>query len=252
MPDLPILRIGYPYRRSPHVTVEPAVEPECEPECEHRWLRSASDECFFWRCLRCGKQLLVPDIAVAHAGVPPVISPPAGTTRRSGTQYLGDVTETLPRWAVPPKPAPRADLKDTNPKDTLSITKLDFGLVPSSAVALMALGFTEGALKYGRYNWRLSGVRASVYLAAACRHLFKWWNGEACDPKTKVPHLASAMCCLAIICDAELCEKLNDDRPPANKGFSKFVDDLEHDVKHLMSLFTEHKPKQYTIEDLEP
>ena len=82
-------------------------------------------------------------------------------------------------------------LKDTNPKDAIGVTKIDMGLVPDSAIVAEALAFSEGALKYGRYNWRIAGVRSSVYHAALLRHLSRWWNGEDADPDTGVPHLAS-------------------------------------------------------------
>jgi hypothetical protein len=108
-----------------------------------------------------------------------------------------------------------SDSRPTNPKDVLAVSKLPLHLVPDSLRVYAALAFTEGAAKYGAYNWRLTGVRASVYRAALDRHLASWWNGEDADPATGVPHLASVIACAGIILDAELCEKLTDDRPPA-------------------------------------
>lgn len=84
-----------------------------------------------------------------------------------------------------------SDHKDTNPKDGAATSRLDLTLFPQTALAYGALAFTEGHLKYGGYNWRDAGVNASVYVAAALRHLTKWYNGEAFDPKTGVPHLAN-------------------------------------------------------------
>lgn len=140
------------------------------------------------------------------------------------------------------------DAKPTNPKDAVATTKAHLELVPDSAIAYMSLAFTEGALKYGRFNWRIAGVRASVYRAAGDRHRKKWWNGEWADPKTRVPHLASSMACDAIILDAHLCGKLTDDRPPA-ADFARLVDECEANVAHLMQMFAEHHPYQYTIKD---
>jgi hypothetical protein len=82
----------------------------------------------------------------------------------------------------------KLDSKPTNPKDAIGSTKLPLNLVPDSLTAYAALSFAEGASKYGSYNWRVAGVRASIYKAALERHLKKWWNGEECDPKTKVPY----------------------------------------------------------------
>lgn len=75
------------------------------------------------------------------------------------------------------------DKKDTNPKDRMAITKLDLSLFPTTAKAYGALAMTEGDLKYGGYNYRTAGVKASVYYAAANRHLDKWFNGEWADKK---------------------------------------------------------------------
>lgn len=138
-----------------------------------------------------------------------------------------------------------AVLKDTNPKDAIGSTKLPLDLVPDSLSVYAALAFTEGATKYGAYNWRVAGVRASIYKAALERHLKKWWNGEWADKKTKVPHLASVIACAAIILDADLAGKLTDDRPPA-VDLSSLIDSLEANVRHLKDLHRDMNPKHYT------
>lgn len=140
--------------------------------------------------------------------------------------------------------------KQTNPKDAIGSTKLDFGLVPDTGDAHVALAFLEGALKYGRYNWRIAGVRASIYHAAQRRHMAKWWNGEDKDPKTRVLHLANARACIDILLDAALCGKLTDDRPPSARRLSRLIDrDTLRAAAHLRKLFKNHNPKQFTIKD---
>lgn len=128
-----------------------------------------------------------------------------------------------------------SDTKATNPKDAAATTRLDLSLFPDSAVAYGALAFVEGDLKYGGYNWRDAGVLSSVYVAAARRHIAKWYNGEEVDPKTQVPHLANALACLAVIVDAIEHGNLNDDRPPAQEPavFTRF----EGVVAHLQQIF---------------
>jgi len=106
------------------------------------------------------------------------------------------------------------DTKDTNPKQAYGDAKAQLALVPDSMQYAAALCFFEGMTKYGSYNWRVSGVRASTYKSAAERHLKKWFNGEDVDQTTGVPHLSSVLGCIAIIIDADLCGKLEDDRPP--------------------------------------
>lgn len=138
--------------------------------------------------------------------------------------------------------------KPTNPKDAVGSGKLPLNLVPDSARAYMALAFLEGALKYGTANWRIAGVRASIYRAALDRHIMKWWNGEWADPKTRVPHLANALACIAILLDAELVGKLTDDRPPRAR-LPELIDGMDGIVAHLKEIFGTHNPRHYTIAD---
>lgn len=140
------------------------------------------------------------------------------------------------------------DTKPSNPKDAIGSSKLPLDLVPDTVIAEVALAYLEGALKYGRFNWRIAGVRASIYRAALLRHLAKWWNGEDRDTTTRVKHLASAIACLGIILDAELCGKLTDDRPPS-APIGSLIDASEEVVLHLKELFKNHNPHQYTIKD---
>lgn len=140
------------------------------------------------------------------------------------------------------------DGKDTNPKDAIGCEKVPLHLIPGSAKAVMAMAFLEGALKYGKYNWRIAGVRSSIYADAMERHFEKWKNGEDCDPDTNVPHLGSIMACCAIIIDAAITGKLNDDRPPL-APVSNQIDALAGHVRYLQEMFAEHDPHQYTIED---
>ncbi|TCR69671.1 dATP/dGTP diphosphohydrolase domain-containing protein [Bosea sp. BK604] len=139
--------------------------------------------------------------------------------------------------------------KPTNPKDALATSRLPMHLVPDTIEAYAALSFAEGAAKYGAFNWRVAGVRASVYRGALRRHLAKWWNGEDADPKTGVPHLASVIACAGILLDAKLCGKLTDDRPPA-APVGELVDELEAEVKRILDMFAERQPRHWTISDV--
>ena len=129
-----------------------------------------------------------------------------------------------------------SDTKPTNPKDAVATNRLDLSLFPSTAVAYGALALTEGHLKYGSYNWRKAGVLASIYYAAANRHLDKWFNGEWADAKTHVPHLASALASIAILIDAIEVGKFNDDRPPI-APVADLLAKAEPAVEHLRRLF---------------
>lgn len=143
------------------------------------------------------------------------------------------------------------DTKPTNPKDAIGAGKLPLELVPDTLRVYAALAFFEGASKYGRFNWRVAGVRASIYRAALDRHLAKWWNGEDADPHTGVPHLASVIACAGILLDADLCGKLTDDRPPpADMG--KLIDSLQATVSGLKAKYADQSPHQWTIKDVQP
>jgi hypothetical protein len=144
--------------------------------------------------------------------------------------------------------------KPSNPKDIIGSRKLDLGLVPDSLIAAAAEGFLEGALKYGRYNWRIAGVAVSIYCAAIRRHLSKYWNGQNRDKTTRVRHLASIICCAGIMLDAELYGKLKDDRPPCPDpdALADLIDEAEATVAHLKQLFKDHSPHQFTIADTPP
>lgn len=139
------------------------------------------------------------------------------------------------------------DKKPTNPKDRAASTRLDLSNFPDTAVAYGALAMTEGGQKYGEYNYRPAGVQAHVYVAAARRHMAKWWNGEDDDPLTKVPHLANAIACLAVLIDAHECGVLVDDRPP-RAPMAELLASFEARVAHLQATFPSKQPRYTQVE----
>lgn len=141
------------------------------------------------------------------------------------------------------------DIKPSNPKDAIGSKRVAMHLVPDCIQAYAAIAFTEGALKYGKYNWRVAGVRVSIYLDAARRHLAAYQNGEWADTTTRVPHLASVLACVGIILDAGLSGKLTDDRPPIQSIKPLLDGELMEITAHLQQLFKDHHPHQHTIAD---
>src|SRR5271169_145688 len=113
-----------------------------------------------------------------------------------------------------------ADFKETklsNPKDGIGIKKVPFSTIPGPVLGEIGLALFEGARKYRRHNYRVAGVRASVYYDACLRHLMAWWEGENLDPDSGLSHVTKAIAGLCVLRDSMLIGNWNDDRPPKIK-----------------------------------
>lgn len=144
-----------------------------------------------------------------------------------------------------------SSMKASNPKDIIGSDKLPLHLWPNTASALGCLAMLEGALKYGRTNFRAVGVRSSIYVDACKRHLDAWFEGEEVSPDTKVPHLSSAIACIAIIIDAKTNGVLDDDRAFTDEGsYRKLVEEITPHVKRLKEMFRDRTPKHFTKKDI--
>lgn len=139
--------------------------------------------------------------------------------------------------------------KQTNPKDALGSKRLPLDLVPMTAVAHQALAHLEGACKYGKWNWRIAGVRASIYVGAALRHIERWNNGEDFDADSGVHNLGHAMACLAILLDAREVGKLNDDRPPSLSFVNGWQEAFNAEAARIIERHADKNPRHFTIED---
>ena len=138
--------------------------------------------------------------------------------------------------------------KDTNPKDAIGSGKLPIHLWPSTATMMGCIGLLNGMLKYGRSNWRVAGVRASIYYDACRRHIDAWFEGEDTDPDDNVPHLSAALACLAIIVDSDAAGKLNDDRQVAG-GYRGLRETLTPLVGQLKEHHAGREPRHCNIKD---
>ena len=124
--------------------------------------------------------------------------------------------------------------KPTNPKDAVAVSKAPLSIIPSAALAFLAWGLQNGADKYGKTNWRASGVRGSIYLDAAIRHIVAWNEGEEVDPDDRVHNLAGAMASLAIYIDAlENGFLEHDDRPTPLKQPRKVMEKVQKELATL-------------------
>ena len=141
-----------------------------------------------------------------------------------------------------------AETKPTNPKDAIGSDKLPLHLWPETATIAGCVGLLDGALKYGRANWRQAGVRASIYVDACKRHLAAWFEGEESDPDSGCPHLSHALACLAILIDSQVKGNMVDDRMFPSE-FRKYIQEMTAHVPRLKQLHASKSPKHWTIAD---
>ena len=144
------------------------------------------------------------------------------------------------------QPAPNT--KPTNPKDAIGDTKLPLALLSPIAKAHWALAQHCGRVKYGAWNWREAGVRASVYISAIGRHMDGYLSGEQLDPADGTHHLGNVMACCAILLEAEARGNLTDDRPPRLDMRPAYA--LAEQVQAtLTEKYADRNPKHWTIAD---
>ncbi len=139
-----------------------------------------------------------------------------------------------------------AQKKSINPKDVVGSQKSPLSVVPMNVIAEVGLGMFEGALKYGRHNYRDAGISASVYFDATMRHLLAYWEGQDLDPDSGMSHLVKAICSLVVWRDAQLHGKETDDRPPSSHAFYQ---ELNEKAKKLIELYGDRNPKHFTVKD---
>lgn len=102
-----------------------------------------------------------------------------------------------------------------NPKDAIGASKPNLALVPSAGLIQAALAMTNGAKKYGPYNWREADKKVGymTYIAAAQRHLLALIDGENVALDSGVSHLGHIAAGCMILIDAIECGNAIDDRP---------------------------------------
>lgn len=139
-------------------------------------------------------------------------------------------------------PVTEPDRKETNPKDAIGSFKAPISTVSARVMAEVGLGMLEGALKYGRHNYRVAGVRASVYYDAVVnRHLAPWWEGQDIDPDSDLSHVVKAITALMVLRDSMLQGNWVDDRPPKTSD-QNWVTDLNARAKKLIEKYPNPPP----------
>ena len=159
---------------------------------------------------------------------------------------------TLGNWlpkayeALKDSAGPHLSSKSSNPKDSVGTKKAPSSTVSQLVMAEVGVAMLEGSLKYGRHNYRASGVMASVYYDAAMRHMRSWWEGEDTDPDSGLSHITKALASLTVLRDAMIHDKFTDDRPPALEDVRQFFADLDAHAAKLVERDGHIKPQHYT------
>lgn len=151
---------------------------------------------------------------------------------------------------------PQSTVKDTNPKDAIGSTKLPWHVLPWRVLAGVVLAFLGGALKYRAHNYRVAGVRASIYTDGATRHIARFTEGEDWDPDVtgydkgvRIHHLDEAIAGLMVLRDSMLQGNWQDDRPP------RVTADWAPEANAMARLIIESTPnpaRGYTQAELTP
>lgn len=114
-------------------------------------------------------------------------------------------------------------LVDNNLKTAAAVGKPQMSGIPPIAIMALGMAMQDGVNKYGLFNWRETGVTASVFYDAMLRHILAWYSGEEHAPDSSIVHLGHLMAGAAILLDADYHNVLNDDRV---KGKSVTVESL--------------------------
>lgn len=136
--------------------------------------------------------------------------------------------------------------KPTNPKDAVGIRKAPMSTVSAAVLAEIGVAMLEGACKYGRHNYRIAGVRASVYYDATMRHLMSWWEGEDIDPDSGMSHITKAITSLVVLRDAMIQGMAEDDRPPSSV---EFMAELNRIAEAIITRNADRNPRHYVKGD---
>lgn len=160
-------------------------------------------------------------------------------TKKQAAKNLKTLMRSIPIWERDKADALNAKIvasntaaKASNPKDALGILKAPLSTVSSAVLGELGVAMYEGARKYGRHNYRVIGVRASVYYdALIARHMAAWWEGEDIDEDSGLNHITKAIATLVVLRDAMIQGNWVDDRPPASpKGWLKALNDKVKEI----------------------
>lgn len=124
-----------------------------------------------------------------------------------------------------------------NPKDLAAQAKPGLGIIPLYPLMQLSCALTEGARKYGLWNWRRQRVQYSVYLGAAMRHLMQCYAGQMMDRDSLLSHITKASAGLVILEDAIRHNVAVDDRMVQDVDW----EELREHIEMLFGRYTDPK-----------
>lgn len=136
---------------------------------------------------------------------------------------------------------PTSKALGSNPKDLLGAKKPDMTKIPAISLLWEALAMMDGGGKYGPYNWRANKVVATIYIAAAKRHIDQWYEGEEYAEDSGCHHLGHAKACLAILLDAQATGNLIDDRPIIGESAEAYRKTMALVTSKIPAMVERHK-----------
>lgn len=129
---------------------------------------------------------------------------------------------------------PQGRKPSVNPKDRIGVSKWrQVFCIPPRVLWELGVAMLEGAMKYGRFNYRASGVQASIYIDAAQGHINSWIEGEDIDPDSGLSHITKAICSLVVLRDGMIEGNFIDDRPPSHGSYAEHTAYLQEVVEGL-------------------
>jgi len=122
-------------------------------------------------------------------------------------------------------------VKKENPKQSCGRSKVPMSCVPAPVLMEVGAAMLEGAVKYGRHNYREAPVVMSDYYDATMRHMMQWWEGEDLDQDSGLSHITKAIATLVVLRDAMMFGTCEDDRPPAHPP--EWIDELNERTQSI-------------------
>jgi hypothetical protein len=135
-----------------------------------------------------------------------------------------------------------------NPKALTGALKAPMSALPTLVMLEVGVAMFEGACKYGRHNYRIADISASVNYDGVMRHINAWWEGEDIDADSGMSHVTKAISALVVLRDSMISGRIIDDRPPTIMP-AGFLENLNALTVAITERNADKSPRHCTIAD---